>query len=336
MKIELWPNRKFPDQGSANINCSTLTPYLLEGEGPFPAVIVCPGGGYAFRAEHEGEPVAKWLNRIGLSAVVLNYRVAPYRYPSSFEDARRAIRLLRSRAKEWHIDSNRVGMLGFSAGGHLAGTVGVHSDWGNGSAEDPIEKESCHPDFMILGYPLISIEKAMDEIKQNLLGKASDPVLQNFLSIEKQVIENTPPAFMWQTADDDIVPVEHLYHLANVLSENKVPYEMHVFEKGVHGLGLAEWHQEARIWTFLCENWMKARRIIRSHPRFTEYSTVGELLQDEQACNVLEEHMPHALEKDEQKWMKGFTLKHLAAIPESRVTEEILGTMVKELYAIKE
>jgi len=258
-KTKLWESLTIKDKG-INDDCPNLELFLLEGEGPHPVMIVAPGGGYGHRAAHEGYPVAKWLNSIGISAVVLNYRVTPYKHPIPLGDAQRAIRLVRYHADKWNIDPNRVGILGFSAGGHLASTAGTHFDLGNNESEDPIENMSCRPDVMVLCYPVITMRNhTHGESKLNLLGESPDPELINLLSNETQITENTPPAFIWHTADDASVDVENSLLFTVGLSRNKVPFDLHVFESGRHGLGLAEDHLEAKAWPSLCEAWLRKR-----------------------------------------------------------------------------
>ncbi|WP_407271198.1 alpha/beta hydrolase [Radiobacillus sp. PE A8.2] len=256
MLISLYDQNK--QLKSVDEDNPTIKPYLLEGNDPFPVIIVCPGGGYTRRADHEGEPVAKWLNEIGISAVVLNYRVAPYQYPASLKDAQRAIRMVRNYADEWNIDPERVGILGFSAGGHLAATASVHSPVEN--MDDHVDQHSCKPDLTVLCYPVVTMGHYTHEgSKHNLLGQQPESSLIEQLSIEKQVTPTTPPTFIWHTADDAGVPVENSLQLAIALSENRVPHALHIFESGVHGLGLAEDSLEVKRWTALCETWLRRR-----------------------------------------------------------------------------
>ncbi|MDQ0896613.1 acetyl esterase/lipase [Paenibacillus sp. V4I7] len=257
--IELWPGASKDSIGDDNQGCPSLTLYPVSKEGLSSAVIVCPGGGYGRRAAHEGEPLAKWLNGLGITALVLNYRVAPYEHPVPLQDAQRAIRTVRHHAEEWQIDSNRIGILGFSAGGHLASTAGTHYDAGDQESVDPIERQSCRPDVMVLCYPVItfSSEYGHEGSKLNLLGKTPDEKLVKLLSNEQQVTAHTPPTFLWHTADDAAVPVENSLLFAGALSRHKVPFDLHVFESGRHGIGIAVDHQEAYIWPELCANWLK-------------------------------------------------------------------------------
>jgi len=242
-----------------------LVPYLLppEGKRPRAAVIVLPGGGYARHAAHEGEPVARWLNTLGISSFVLVYRVAPYRHPYPLLDAQRAVRLVRRRAAEWGIDPGRVGVLGFSAGGHLASTLGTHFDSGDAGAEDPVEREPCRPDLLILGYPVITLlEKTHAGSLHNLLGESPDPELRRALSNELQVTAETPPTFLWHTADDKGVPVENSLLFASALAQHGVPFALHVYPSGKHGLGLAQDHPEVHSWVRACAEWLSHRGFI--------------------------------------------------------------------------
>lgn len=243
-----------------NEEAPSITPYLLEGESPFPVMIVCPGGAYMRRAAHEGEPVAMWLNEIGISAIVLNYRVAPFQHPAPLNDAQRAIRMTRHHSKEWNIDPNRVGILGFSAGGHVASSAGTHYEKENRTAQDEIDRYSCRPDLMVLCYPVITMEKYTHETsKLTLLSDQPDQSIIERMSNEKQITSDTPPTFLWHTADDASVSVENSLQFASSLSKYNIPYALHIFESGKHGLGLAEENLEAKNWTAICETWLRKR-----------------------------------------------------------------------------
>lgn len=262
--LNLWPDKPLETEGD-NQGCPSLTPYLLKGEGPFPGIVVLPGGGYMRRADHEGERVARWLNRIGISAFVLNYRVFPFHYPTQLQDAQRAIRMIRYKAAEWQLDPGRVGILGFSAGGHLASTAGTHYDNGDLQAIDPVERQSSRPDLMVLCYPVITMGiYAHEGSKVALLGdRKDDPRWVSLLSNETQITDDTPPTFLWHTVDDQGVPVENSLLFAESLRRHRVPFELHLFENGQHGLGLAEEHPEARAWPTLCEAWLVRRQFLK-------------------------------------------------------------------------
>ena len=228
------------------------------------AVIVLPGGGYQVHAAHEAEPIARWLNAAGWTALVLRYRLAPNRHPAPLEDAARAVRLTRHRAAEWNIDPAHIGVLGFSAGGHLTATIGTHFDAGRADAADPVERQSSRPDALVLCYPVISVERfAHRGSIENLLGPNPPADLLRQLSMERFVTPQTPPAFLWHTAADEVVPVQHSFWFAEALVANRVPVELHVFPHGNHGLGLGDGSSfvgaSAAVaqWPRLCETWLK-------------------------------------------------------------------------------
>ncbi|MBB3109556.1 acetyl esterase/lipase [Paenibacillus phyllosphaerae] len=256
--IELWPEGQVPyAQGHSDEDRPAITPYLVEGKSRG-AVIVCPGGGYGMRADHEGEPIARWLNRIGINAFVLRYRVEPYAYPAALRDVQRAVRTVRYCAADWGIDPHKIGVLGFSAGGHLTASAGTQYDRGRAEAEDPIERESSRPDLIVLCYPVITMQDPFthEGSRRNLLG--TDPtdemVRQN--SAELQVTADTPPAFLWHTADDGPVPVENSINFAMALRKAGVAFDLHVYEQGRHGLGLAEEDPHVASWSEVCGLWL--------------------------------------------------------------------------------
>lgn len=237
----------------------SITPYIIPSETAHGAVIVCPGGGYARKSDHEGGPVALWLNSIGLSAFVLDYRVAPYKHPYPMLDAQRAIQYVRHHASQWRIDPNRIGILGFSAGGHLASTAGTHWREENADSQDPVATTSSRPDALVLCYPVITFgEYRHHGSLVNLLGETPDEALRHSLSTENSVSSNTPPTFIWHTAEDQSVPVENCLLFCNALSKNKIPFESHIFPRGRHGLGLALDIPGASAWSRLCESWFKS------------------------------------------------------------------------------
>jgi acetyl esterase/lipase len=211
--IVLWAGAGAPGAvGNEPVDIPTLTPYLPPKEKMSgAAIIVCPGGGYTHLADHEGRPVAEWLNSLGITAFVLKYRLGPrYHHPAPMQDAARAIRTVRARAAEWRLDPQRIGILGFSAGGHLASTAGTHFDSGKPDAQDAIERVSSRPNLMILIYPVITMrDKTHAGSKKNLLGAEPTPELVTLLSNDEQVTKETPPAFLVHTMTDSAVPVEN-------------------------------------------------------------------------------------------------------------------------------
>jgi acetyl esterase/lipase len=259
--IELWPEGAPWAQGNTDEDIPAIMPYPV-GELGRGAVIVCPGGGYGMRADHEGEPIALWLNSIGISAFVLRYRVAPYRYPCALADVQRAVRYVRHHAGSYGINGAKIGVLGFSAGGHLTASIGTHYDSGNPDAVDPIDRHSCRPDVIIPCYPVITMKPPYthEGSMLNLLGDNPDPELIERMSCESQVTPDTPPTFLWHTSDDPAVPVENALLFASELSKNKVPFDLHVYEKGHHGLGLAEEDPHVSTWSSLCGLWLERQQ----------------------------------------------------------------------------
>jgi acetyl esterase/lipase len=257
--ILLWPQGAPGAKGAGPEDCPRLTPYLPEGDGPFPAVVVCPGGAYAFRAAHEAEPIARWLNTLGVAGLVLDYRVAPYKHPIPLGDAQRAIRMVRARCAEFHVDPKRVGILGFSAGGHLATSAATIFDAGQGDAPDPIDRQSCRPDALIACYPVITLTGPFVEqgSMTNLVGDPANAALREHLSLENRVTPQTPPSFVWHTSDDACVPVQNALLLASALGRHAVPFALHVFQHGQHGLGLAKESPEVGAWTQVCARWLE-------------------------------------------------------------------------------
>jgi len=226
------------------------------------AIIICPGGGYTHLAvKKEGVAIAKWLNSFGVTGVVLEYRMASggYQHPIPLQDAQRAIRTIRFRAKQLHISPNRIGIMGFSAGGHLAATAGVYFDKGNSSAKDPIDRVSCRPDFMALCYPVIAFGEPYTHkgSQRNLIGKNPPAQLIDQLSVEKHVTKNTPPTFLFLTDQDRCVPAENSVMFYLALRKAKVPAELHIYRKGGHGTGLAKNIQGTSSWSDAMQAWLK-------------------------------------------------------------------------------
>jgi acetyl esterase/lipase len=259
-QIVLWPAGAPGAIGSEAADIPTLTPYIPPKQiATGAAIVVCPGGGYQHLADHEGGPVAEWLNSIGVTAFVLKYRIAPrYHHPAPMLDAARAIRTVRARAAEWGIDPRKIGILGFSAGGHVASTAGTHYDAGSPESADPVERVSSRPDLLVLVYPVITMgAKAHAGSKRNLIGPAPDPSLVTLLSNEEQVNSQTPPAFLVHTVDDPGVAVDNSMMFAAALQRAGVPYEMHLYQHGPHGFGLGADLPGVSTWPGLCAGWLR-------------------------------------------------------------------------------
>jgi acetyl esterase/lipase len=226
------------------------------------AVIICPGGGYGNLAlGHEGRDIAEWFNSMGIVAAVLEYRMSRggYRHPVPLMDAQRAMRTVRSRARELGVDPSHIGIMGFSAGGHLASTLGTHFDRGNPDAADPIERVGCRPDFMILCYPVIAFGEPFTHkgSQNNLIGKHPEEELVRSLSSEKQVTGDTPPAFLFHTEEDTAVPLQNSAVFYEALRQAGVPAMLKVYPKGRHGLGLARQVEGTREWPDECAKWLR-------------------------------------------------------------------------------
>lgn len=237
----------------------TMTWYPAAGDHRAAAWVICPGGGYVMRACHEGEAIAKWLNRLGMTAFVLNYSVHPHRFPTAQLEAARAIRLLRYHAEEWRIASSHIGIMGFSAGGHLAAGAGTRYDLGQPDALDPVNQMSSRPDALILSYPVITFlpPHAHEGSVLHLLGNSCDEEMRRLLSHERHVTSDTPMTFIWHTADDEAVPAANSIAFAEALKQHGVPHELCIYESGPHGLGLASGHPHASEWTTHAEAWLK-------------------------------------------------------------------------------
>ena len=237
------------------------------------AVIVAPGGGYGNLAlNHEGRQVANWLNAQGVSAFVLRYRLGPtYRHPVPLNDALRAVRMVRSRATEFGLNADRIGILGFSAGGHLVSTVATRFDRGNATATDPIDRASSRPDFVVLGYPVIASAApyAHEGSFRNLIGDGAPADLRASLSNDTQVKADTPPTFMFHTNADTTVPPENSVLFYMALRKAGVPAELHIFEPGAHGVGLAMNDAVLGAWPPLLSSWLRARGLLSTPPPTT-------------------------------------------------------------------
>lgn len=260
----LWPHKTPGALGDADKDIPTLTVFKPEeGKATGAAMVICPGGGYGGLAQHEGKDYAEWLAKNGVTGFVLKYRLGSggYKHPRMLEDAARAVRTVRARAGEWNIDVKRIGIMGSSAGGHLASTLLTHFDARNSGAEDPVDRQSSRPDLGILCYPVITMVGPTTHLgsKKNLLGENPSEELAKSLSNEQQVTKDTPPTFLWHTYEDTGVVPDNSMLFALALQKNKVPYELHVYEKGKHGIGLANGHP----WTEQCLRWLKLRGFVK-------------------------------------------------------------------------
>ncbi len=262
----LWPDGAPGALGKEDADRPTLTIYRAR-QPSGASVIVAPGGGYgALASNHEGRQVANLLNAAGVTAFVLKYRLGPkYRHPIELGDAQRAIRLVRARAPEFGIAPDRIGMMGFSAGGHLAATAGTHFDAGKADATDPIERAGSRPDFLILAYPVVSFDPAITHSGsvRNLLGENPDPKLIEDLSNDLRVTTDTPPTFLFHTNADTGVVAENSVRFYLALRRAKVPAELHIFENGPHGVGLALGDPALAAWSTLLTNWLRGRGLTK-------------------------------------------------------------------------
>ncbi len=276
--LELWPegvpgtprevatesSRSSPDgELVSGVQRPTLTVWRAAADkANGTAVVICPGGGYQLLAvEMEGSDVARWLNGLGVTAFVLRYRLKEWGHPAPLRDALRALRLVRSRAAEFGVRRDRIGILGFSAGGHLAASASTLYDDADGRTGAPLDAVSARPDFSVLLYPVISLVAAPSHrgSRLNLVGPEASPALLEKLSLERQVTAATPPAFLMHTADDATVPLENsiLYHEA--LRAAGVPAELRVYPHGPHGIGLRAEHEAGRLWPTACAAWLATR-----------------------------------------------------------------------------
>jgi len=265
--IPLWADGAPGALGAADEDTPTITPYLAPAARAVgTAVIVCPGGSYLHLSmEKEGSDVARWWNSLGVTAFVLKYRLGPkYHHPIELGDAQRAIRTVRARASEWGVRPDRVGIMGFSAGGHLTSSAGTHFDAGKSDAADAIDRQSSRPDFLVLGYPVISFTQNVHQgSKRALLGDNPDPKLVENLSNELQVTAQTPPTFLFHTSNDQTVPVENSVMFYLALRKAGVPAEMHIYENGPHGVGLAPTDEALSSWPARLADWMRGRGLLR-------------------------------------------------------------------------
>jgi acetyl esterase/lipase len=269
--MRLWAEAAPGALGTAETDIPTLTPFIPAADkASGTAVVICPGGGYGGLAGHEGEGYATYLSERGVACFVLKYRLGSkgYRHPVMLQDAQRAIRTVRAGAAKWGVQ--RVGIMGSSAGGHLASTALTHFDAGKADATDAVEKESSRPDFGVLCYAVISMEDGVTHggSKQNLLGKTPEPALVELLSNEKQVTKQTPPCFVWSTQEDKAVPVENSLRFVAALQKAGVAYDFHIYQKGPHGMGLSQGKNgaapnEVHPWATDLVFWMKQNGLVK-------------------------------------------------------------------------
>ncbi len=257
----LWENGAPGALGTEPADTPTLTYYPANGRGAGTAVIVVPGGGYVNLAmNHEGRQVANWLNSLGVSALVLKHRLGPrYRHPIELGDAQRAIRLVRAQAAQFGTTPDRIGLLGFSAGGHLTATAGTLFDAGKPDASDPIDRASSRPDFLVLAYPVIlsAAPYAHQGSFNALLGPDADPALRASLSLDSRVTKETPPTFLFHTNADTGVPAENSVQFYLALRKAGVPAEIHIFQPGAHGVGLGMGDAVLEAWPPLLATWFR-------------------------------------------------------------------------------
>lgn len=262
--VSLWPDGAPGALGTTPNDIPTLTAFVPQTNATGAAMVICPGGGYGHLAPHEGQDYALWLNQHGVTCFVLKYRLGShgYRHPAMLNDAARAVRWVRAHATEFNVDPHRVGIMGSSAGGHLAATLITHSDAGDPAATDAIDRQSSAPDLAVLCYAVITLGELTNKgSRDNLLGTNANPELVRNLSAELQVTTNTPPCFLWTTFEDKGVPMENSVMFAEALRKNHVPFELHVYETGAHGMGLKDKAPFAHPhrWAADCVGWLKER-----------------------------------------------------------------------------
>ena len=266
-QIPLWPLAAPLAKGAGADDIPTILLYLPSSHQPTPGIVVCPAGGYmSLSLDRDGRQVAEWLNNLGIAAFVLKYRLAPaYRYPVPLLDAQRALRYVRSNASLYNLVENEIGIMGFSAGGHLAAMAATHFDAGKASSRDGIDRMSSRPDFLVLLYPVITCSEPFWYALScaNLLGDHPDPSLAALVSNEKHVTPKTPPTFLFHTYDDPTVPVENSLRFFQACRTNHVPVELHIFEHGRHGFALAKDDPQLSRWTDLAAAWLQRHGFLK-------------------------------------------------------------------------
>ena len=266
----LWPDGAPVANGDKDADKPGVWIYPAKDNPNGAAIVICPGGGYVIHAtDHEGVQPAKYFNSIGVTAFVLRYRLSPYRHPVPLQDAQRALRYVRASAKEFGIDPHRVGIMGFSAGGHLTSTAVTHFDAGEATAADPVDRQSCRPDFGILGYPVVSFvaDFAHKGSAKNLLGDNPTDEQLNNLSNETQVTKETPPVFLFHTSEDTGVPPENSLAFYAACHKAGVPAELHIYQQGPHGVGLANEHPALSNWIGAAGTWLRQNALLTGGKR---------------------------------------------------------------------
>ncbi len=276
--LKVWPNGAPNDNGITtpeekydgvrvrNVSEAEMYVYLPEKEvNTGTAVVICPGGGYVIEAmDHEGYDMAEFFKKNGIAGIVLKYRLPNQIHEIPSGDARQAMRIVRANAKEWGIDPNKIGIAGSSAGGHLASTAGTVFDEGNPGSEDPIGKVSCRPDFMLLLYPVITMNEEFTHMgsRENLIGPGHNMELVQKYSNELNVSDKTPPTFLILADDDEAVPPRNSIEFYSALKRNGVAAELHIFQFGGHGFGMRKDGRPSDNWPTMFMDWLKARKII--------------------------------------------------------------------------
>jgi acetyl esterase/lipase len=265
-QIPLWPLAAPLAKGASLDDIPAILLYLPSSHQPTPGIVVCPSGGYmSLSLDRDGRQVAEWLNNLGIAAFVLKYRLAPtYRYPVPLLDAQRALRYVRSNASLYNLAENQIGIMGFSAGGHLAAMAATHFDAGKAPPRDGIDRLSARPDFLVLIYPAITCSEPFMHVLScsSLLGDHPDANQADLVSNEKHVTPQTPPTFLFHTYDDPTVPVENSLAFFAALRKSGVPAELHIYEHGPHGVGLAMDDPVLSTWPMLLENWFRVRGLL--------------------------------------------------------------------------
>lgn len=256
--MKLW-NNEIPFYNNEADTPNELTLYLLETDKPLPCIVIFPGGAYKGRAAHEGVDIAKFFNTKGFHAAVVEYRVTPNYHPAPLADAQRAVRIVRANADEWQVDPNRIVTCGFSAGGHLcASNLLLPDAYSDTYSSDEVDRVDCHPNGAILCYPVIFITEEIGHVGsgKNLLGERYEEEKDVF-SLAQYITEKTPPVFLWHTSEDASVNVKNSLVFGEHLRDCGIPFELHVFPKGKHGLGLAPQYPDVSKWAELAADWIK-------------------------------------------------------------------------------